>query len=504
MKKVQLPEHISLTPASTYRVRYKKSNKYPIPFDKTYLTLDEAIQGKKEYLAKNDLGLLERQQQKSIGFSDFCDYLLNWYRNKPKKSSYNTLSNYKKKMNVLKLEFGNDDLKEITTHRIEMYLMRESKRNKISNGSKKGDIISAHTVHHEYTMLRLIFNKAKVWGFIDENPIIGVEEPEYQQKEIVVPDYEELPIIEDKINRADVKDKVKYLLALYTGMRREEVCGLHLEDIDREGKSVYIQRAIAQNDLTKEYEETKTKSTRSVRVLPLPSRFFKAFDEYLEWRKVFIQTLKVKTNGEYKEIPNLFLNKDGDFSRPENLSKRWKRFAKEVGINLTFHGLRHYFITNQLNYNDKVSERDVQEMAGHSNIKTTQRYNHPSKKKINQNAMEIFEHFTREELYKNGNESLTIPINHVVSIILGDSNYTKESDLKITLEEISSDRVDYLNISNVIGSCRDYLLANYPSLLRMNKYKFTKYDEKEILRNIISEFGNEFIIEKPKEYELSK
>lgn len=87
---------------------------------------------------------------------------------------------------------------------------------------------------------------------------------------------------------------------------------------------------------------------------------------------------------------------------------------------------------------------------------------------------------------------------------MGDSNYTKESDLKITLEEISSDRVDYLNISNVIGSCRDYLLANYPSLLRMNKYKFTKYDEKEILRNIISEFGNEFIIEKPKEYELSK
>ena len=460
MKKVQLPEHISLTPAGTYRVRYKKSNKYPIPFDKTYLTLDEAIQGKKEFLAKNDLGLLERQQQKSIGFSYFCDYLLNWYRNKPKKSSYNTLSNYKKKMNVLKLEFGNDDLKEITTHRIEMYLMRESKRNKISNGSKKGDIISAHTVHHEYTMLRLIFNKAN--------------------------------------------DKVKYLLALYTGMRREEVCGLHLEDIDRNGKSVYIQRAIAQNDLTKEYEETKTKSTRSVRVLPLPSRFFKAFDEYLEWRKVFIQTLKVKTNGEYKEIPNLFLNKDGDFSRPENLSKRWKRFAKEVGINLTFHGLRHNFITNQLNYNDKVSERDVQEMAGHSNIKTTQRYNHPSKKKINQNAMEIFEHFTREELYKNGNESLTIPINHVVSIILGDSNYTKESDLKITLEEISSDRVDYLNISNVIGSCRDYLLANYPSLLRMNKYKFTKYDEKEILRNIISEFGNEFIIEKPKEYELSK
>ena len=101
MKKVQLPEHISLTPAGTYRVRYKKSNKYPIPFDKTYLTLDEAIQGKKEFLAKNDLGLLERQQQKSIGFSDFCDYLLNWYRNKPKKSSYNTLSNYKKKMNVL-------------------------------------------------------------------------------------------------------------------------------------------------------------------------------------------------------------------------------------------------------------------------------------------------------------------------------------------------------------------------------------------------------------------
>lgn len=116
-----------------------------------------------------------------------------------------------------------------------------------------------------------------------------------------------------------------------------------------------------------------------------------------------------------------FLNKEGDFYRPNRLSRMWSRFAKENNINLTFHGLRHYYITNQMNYNDNLSPRDVQELSGHSNINTTYKYVHSSKKRIKENATNLFESFTNDSLYKNGDYCLVIPISHISTIILGDS-----------------------------------------------------------------------------------
>ena len=53
----KLPPHITKTADGKYRVRYQKSKKYPIPYDKIFDTLDEAIKANDEYLAKNTLKL---------------------------------------------------------------------------------------------------------------------------------------------------------------------------------------------------------------------------------------------------------------------------------------------------------------------------------------------------------------------------------------------------------------------------------------------------------------
>ena len=59
-----------------------------------------------------------------------------------------------------------------------------------------------------------------------------------------------------------------------------------------------------------------------------------------------------------------------------------------------------------MNYNDKLSARDVQELAGHANLNTTFGYVHPSKERINKHAASLFNTFSRDEIYKNGEDIL--------------------------------------------------------------------------------------------------
>lgn len=496
-----MPSHITFEKGK-YRLRYKKSKKYPYEINQYFNTLGEAIKAKEEYLAKITLNIFNVYETKNISFSEFCDYFLDWYKNKSKRPSHNTLRGYTSKINRLKELFGNVNLADITTYQIELILAKEKNRFKFSNG-KSHETISAHTIHHEYTMLRMIFNKAYEWKFISENPIQNVEEPYFEEKTIEVPEYEELETIEEQILTAPIRERCQFLLAFYTGMREEEVCGVHIEDIDFIKKNVKVKRAIVQDSFTKKYIEDKTKSQTSVRTIPLPNKFFSVLNEYYKYRDNLIEYLKIKTGGNYKEIPNVFLNKDGDFYRPNRLSRMWAKFAKANNIKLTYHGLRHYYLTNQMNYNDNLSPRDVQEIAGHANIKTTFKYVHPSEKRISDNATNLFSKFSKEELYKDNENTLTIPINHIATIILGKPILTNAEDLQITLSELSDDKVDLFNISTVMEKCKEYLENNYPSLKRITNYSDIIKDNKELINKLKIDYGNYFEVEKLKNEELS-
>lgn len=490
----KLPPHVTKLDNGKYRVRYKVTQKFPVEYDKTFETEKEALEANNDYLAKITLNIYNKRTKKDMGFSNFCDYVLDWYRNKQKKPSQNTIKHYRQYMDRLRPAFKNTNLRDISAYSIENFLIHEKTRQKMGYGAKVGETITDNTLHHEYVTLRMIMNKAQKWGFIEVNPMAEVEAPEFKEKKIVVPEYDELEEIESKMMKAPIRERCQFLFGLYTGMREEEVCGLHLDDIDEENKCVYVKRAIVQNDTTKEYEETKTKSQSSVRTIPLPDKFFDVYHLYLKYREKYIDTLKKWTHNNYKEIPNLFLNRDGHFYRPCRLGRLWNRFAKENNIYLNFHGLRHYYITNQMNYNDDLSPRDVQELAGHANIKTTYKYVHASQERINNNANNIFNKFTKKELYKNGNDVLTIPITHIMTIMLGDPKFSKTEDLQITLTELSKIDVNLFNISNVMENCKTYLQTNYPSLNQLEKYKYMNLSEKEMMDSIKHQFGKEFQI----------
>lgn len=492
--KKKLPPHITITNDNKYRVRYIESKKFPLAFDKIFNTLEEAIEVNNVYLAKNTLK--SNRKIKKMGFCDFCDYYLDWYRSKPKKPADGTIRFKKQYIEILKIVIGNVDISELDEVFITTILDKERKRERRGNGKQQGGTISSKTFRHEYIMLNTLCRKMYSWGFVEEDPMKNLEAPKMEVNQKIVPEYEDRVLIEDEFMRQPIRERCQFLLALFAGLREEEVAGLHVDrDIEINTLTIHVNTVIVQNENGK-YVETCPKSKSSIRDIPIPQRFVPVFVKYLNYRKNLIEIIK-SSNPDYQEIPNLFLNKEGDFYRPNRIGRNYSKLVKKSDVNLpkTFHLIRHYYITNQVNYNEKLNLRDVQEIVGHSDLRTTQGYIHSSKKKIQNHATNIFERFNKDFIYKNGKNVLTLPIEHILSIIVGKSDFSNINDLKITLEEISKENVDFFNISTIIDKSREYLEKMMPALTRLEKYKYSKLSNEEILNSVKAQFGLEMQFE---------
>lgn len=157
-----------------------------------------------------------------------------------------------------------------------------------------------------------------------------------------------------------------------------------------------------------------------------------------------------------------------------------------------------------MNYNDNLSPRDVQELAGHANLNTTFGYVHPSKERINKHATALFNSFSVDDLYKNGDDILNIPIYHIATIILGDSSFSNIEELKITLSAITNEEITFFNISEILKTSKEKILEAMPTLTRIEKYKYSSLPIKDILDNLTKEFGKSISIENRKKFIYGK
>ncbi len=148
------------------------------------------------------------------------------------------------------------------------------------------------------------------------------------------------------------RDKAILYLLYACGLRVSELCGLDLQHVDDQWVRVHGKGG-------------------KERIVPIAKDAIDAIDAYL---------LASSRQNEVQQP--LFLGRGGKRLRRETVWQMVKDYAKRAGIvkNISPHTFRHSFATHLLEGGADI--RVIQELLGHSNISTTDRYTHLSDQRL--------------------------------------------------------------------------------------------------------------------------
>jgi site-specific recombinase XerD len=156
-----------------------------------------------------------------------------------------------------------------------------------------------------------------------------------------------------------------FLLMLRCGLRVEEVANLKLDVIEFRRSRIWVQDGKCGKD----------------RMVYVSNDAMKALVAYLKMRpESKAQRVFLAEKGDYK----------GEPISVRGIQKRMEYYAKKCGIKVSCHDLRHTMATQMLNAGARLYT--IQDLLGHSSIKTTQRYGRISNLRVQQDyhkAMEV-------------------------------------------------------------------------------------------------------------------
>ena len=182
-------------------------------------------------------------------------------------------------------------------------------------------------------------------GLLVKNPMRGIKNP-MPRKKADLPSIVELKTFINSLSDKKFTDRrlrVVLLVALDTGLRRGELCGLQRDDFDMEGMTLTVR--------------PETSKVRMGRVVPLSPQTCR------EIRK-FVSTFPSDWS-----TPYLFPTEQGEPLTPSNLGRQVGRKNKELGTHIKIHGLRHLCATEFLRNTGNIAL--TAKLLGHTNIKTT-------------------------------------------------------------------------------------------------------------------------------------
>lgn len=362
-------------------------------------------------------------------------------------------------------------------------LKDRDKERKEKDGSVKK--ISETTVNGVYRLLRKILNKAVAWDYIETNPVLKVKTPEVSKKEKQSYNREELMKILDLLKEEGLLIETMFTISICTGLRRGEILGLHIDDIDFINNSISVKRAVVWDKEKQKIVEKDTKTKNSVRNVPIPLFCTEIIREYFKLRDRIIQRFKRKFDN-YNPPKNLFLSKYGGIMFPDSVSSKWLDFRKrhpEIR-NVSLHGLRHSYCTMQMNENPNLSPADVQKLMGHSQLSTTFIYTHSNEDKT-LDAISVF------DKYYNAKGEVKTTFNQMLSLYTG-INFapTKEIDdlLKYAVNNADEDR------ENKLSKIQKYIDNRYPIFKKINVEEIDFNNVWDKLEYYKEKYGNEFIL----------
>jgi len=210
------------------------------------------------------------------------------------------------------------------------------------------------SIYRTLMALRVFFRFLKREGYVEEDPTALLESPKIWQliPEVLTCEEVERLLKAPGEGEEEARDRAVLETLYATGIRVSELCNLDIHDVGENTVRV----------LGKGGKE---------RIVPIGEEAIAAIDAYL---------------GNYRHEKGdhrpLFVTKKGRRMSRVTVWKKVKFYARKVGIEkeISPHTLRHSFATHLLDHGADL--RVIQEMLGHADIGTTDRYTHLSKKRL--------------------------------------------------------------------------------------------------------------------------
>lgn len=222
--------------------------------------------------------------------------------------------------------------------------------------SANGTAYSVSTQNKHLTCLAGLYRYLKQAGYVAHNPTLDLQYAKLPQRlpraVLTHKDMKKLLRQPDTSTVLGFRDRVIMELLYSTGIRRKEVLGLDVEDIDLDSGFLLVREGKGKKD----------------RVVPLG--------------KVACRFIETYLNGIRPELlkrcpapgtPALFPSTRSDRLRRNALNEMIRKYGRKAGLrNVSPHTFRHTCATALIR--NRADIRHVQEMLGHAKLTTTQDY----------------------------------------------------------------------------------------------------------------------------------
>lgn len=339
--------------------RYKKGYdenkkiKYGYCYGHSYRETKEKLNRVKAEFYLNPTAVLLPENEKS-----FAAYCIQWLKINENRLKNSTLAKYETMLkNHITPSIGDYKIHHINSNVISKFSSELLQKKNLSAKTTQDILTFVHEI--------IVYIQSDTQNTI---PSIMISYPKIEQKELrILSNEEQKYFMEFLLKDLDIY-KFSVLLALWTGLRIGEICGLQWKYISTDNNLLSVRNTVSRVKNRDPFSTQKTmlqlgspKTKSSIRAIPFTDSLSQLFQRF-------------QTND-----PDTFvISGNTQMIDPRKLQRRLKKYTTYLGLeDVHFHTLRHTFATRCIELGCDV--KTLSKILGHSNIATTMnRYVHPS------------------------------------------------------------------------------------------------------------------------------
>ncbi|MBP3854949.1 MAG: site-specific integrase [Ruminiclostridium sp.] len=230
--------------------------------------------------------------------------------------------------------FGHLHIDKITSRQIQQFIDDLAVNGK---SLQTGKPIARKTVIHHLSFISDVLGYAVKLGMISDNPCSRVSIPKGQKKEKQIYSLDEVKKLFCLVENEPMKYRVYFILSVYSGFRRGEMCGLEWKDVDWDGNVISVRRTSNYTKDSGVFKDT-TKTKKSQRTLKFPQEVMDLLKELHA-----SQEQQARNMGNlWVETDRLFTKDNGEPMCP-NMPYKWLQgLCEKNGLPFYgIHSLRH-------------------------------------------------------------------------------------------------------------------------------------------------------------------